>query len=71
MKANRHLMVLKRSCPVCGRGHVLDESQKPGAFHAILYKPEDAQYADWFVKCPDCRNQIGVSPDLESRQRKK
>ena len=40
----------------------MDEREKEGAARAILYKPEDAENADWFLKCPNCKNQIGVSP---------
>lgn len=50
-----------RRCPVCGR-RIMDESEKEGAVHAILYKPEEAENASWFLKCPNCKNQIGVSP---------
>lgn len=64
MKSRLDLMVVKRCCPVCAKGHLLDEADRPGTVHAILYKPEDAQSADWFLKCPVCKRQIGVSPDV-------
>lgn len=36
----------------------------PSTVHAILHKPEEADQASWFLKCPACHNQIGVSPDI-------
>lgn len=58
------LMVIERRCPVCGRGRILDEVDSPETIHALLLKPEDAGQADWFLKCPNCKKQIGVSPEL-------
>ena len=52
----------ERRCPVSKKGRIMDEREKEGAARAILYKPEDAENADWFLKCPNCKNQIGVSP---------
>ncbi len=64
MKTEYKPEVVKLRCPLCGRGHLLDEAKRPGTVHAILHKPEEADRASWFLKCPACHNQIGVSPDI-------
>lgn len=52
----------KLFCPVCKTGHILDEAKRPGSVRAILYHPDDAANAVWFIKCQRCKNQIGMSP---------
>lgn len=46
-------------CPVCAKGRVLDVADKMGASRIRLLRPENAEQADWFVKCPKCGAQIG------------
>lgn len=48
-------------CPKCGRGHVLDAKSVAEASRVVLYGPDDANLADLFVKCPACKEQIGLS----------
>ena len=51
----------KLYCPVCTKGHILDEVKRPETVRAILYHPNDAANAIWFIKCHRCKNQIGMS----------
>lgn len=53
----------KLICPLCNQGRVLDESTRPGTIHAILYRPEESEKANWYLKCPVCKQQIGMSPE--------
>lgn len=64
MKGPRHYSIRMLRCPVCKKGRILDEADRPNITHALLYKPEESENADWFLKCPNCKKQIGVSPDL-------
>jgi len=48
-------------CPVCGRGRVADVPQHSSENPEIcLLKPEQYERASLFVKCPKCKNQIGI-----------
>lgn len=57
--------VIRLYCPVCNSGHIMDEATGPNTTHAILYKPDESEGANWFLKCQKCKNQIGVSPVLD------
>lgn len=46
-------------CPHCFSGRLLDASPKAAA-ELKLYPPSQADKADWFVKCPVCKSQIGI-----------
>jgi len=59
MVKNRLIRVLH--CPVCKRGHVMNEVVNPGGPHITLYTPEESQDAAGFLKCPKCGSQIGMS----------
>lgn len=65
MEKSRYRKLKKIYCPVCNSGHIMDESTGPTITHAILYKPDESEGANWFLKCPKCKSQIGVSPDLD------
>lgn len=47
-----------RYCPVCSRGRVVDVSV--GDIEIRLLKPGQDEQAVLFVKCPKCKNQIGI-----------
>lgn len=46
-------------CPVCDRGKLIIRSDTGPRLK--VYKPEDSQKAEWFVKCQVCKSQVGVS----------
>lgn len=48
-------------CPMCGDGHLLDASEKADLRTLRLFPPNRCEDAEWFVKCPLCRRQIGVA----------
>ena len=48
-------------CPVCGKGKVLDASKDVPPQKIVTFKPDEAEYAEWFVKCPKCGCQIGFA----------
>ena len=47
-------------CPLCITGRIIDASEKTNEEKLITYKPNDAEKAEWFVKCPNCKKQIGL-----------
>lgn len=47
-------------CPLCLTGRIIDASEKTDKKKIITYKPDEANKAEWFVKCPKCKNQIGL-----------
>lgn len=50
-----------RYCPVCARGRVVDVPMLADRNTEIcLLKPGQDEQAVLFVKCPKCKNQIGV-----------
>ena len=51
----------KLYCPVCRTGHLLDERILPGMANLRLYPPEELEKAAWILKCPRCKNQIGLA----------
>ena len=48
-----------RYCPVCEKGHVVDVLPLL-PYRLILLPPEHESEAAIFVKCPNCRLQIGL-----------
>lgn len=59
MKATTNMRTIK--CPVCGSGKLLSASKQADLSALHLYPPEKTEYADWFLKCPLCRKQIGIA----------
>ena len=59
MKQTRRTRAVR--CPVCGRGRVIDAAfgVDPNCLH--LYRPEQADKAELFSKCPTCGVQVGIS----------
>lgn len=47
-------------CPVCLNGKILIEKNTLHDSKLQIYSPNDAENAEWFVKCPKCKNQIGL-----------
>ena len=56
---NRKVISIK--CPVCLTGRIIDASEKTDRKKLVTYKPEESDRAEWFVKCPKCGNQVGIS----------
>ena len=48
-------------CPICGRGRLMDAASSASAAKLSLYGPQQLNKAEWIVKCPKCRNQIGIA----------
>lgn len=48
-------------CPSCFKGRIIDASEKTDKRKITTYKPDEADKAEWFVKCPNCKNQIGLA----------
>lgn len=47
-------------CPVCLTGRIIDAFKKTDKDKIIIYNPKEMDRAEWFVKCPKCKNQIGI-----------
>jgi len=46
-------------CPQCGKRKLLIEDEEESCdIQLELYKPE--QGAKWFLKCPVCKQQVGI-----------
>lgn len=58
--ANR-VSTKKMFCPVCNRGRILDVSLRHQGGKIKVHKPEEADRADYFLKCGLCKSQIGIS----------
>jgi len=48
-------------CPVCIRGKLLHVVAKMDLIGVNTYPPSQSLRAELFVKCPKCKNQIGIS----------
>ena len=48
-------------CPVCARGKLIKEADDGGASGVSTYPPTLHHRAKYFVKCPVCKSQIGIS----------
>lgn len=48
-------------CPLCHEGRLLDASEHTDIQALALYPPDKSQDAEWFVKCPVCKHQIGMA----------
>ena len=48
-------------CPLCYKGRVIDAAKHTDLSRLKLYAPLHAHKAEWFSKCPKCRQQIGMS----------
>ena len=48
------------SCPVCGRGKLIVRNSKQTKSRIQLYPPEHSQEVEYYLKCHNCNNQIGV-----------
>lgn len=44
-------------CPICQRGRLLNTDLRS----LRLFRPEQADRAQWFSKCPKCGQQIGIA----------
>jgi len=47
-------------CPVCLTGKILIEKNTLHNTKLQVYSTENLDKAEWFVKCPKCKNQIGL-----------
>lgn len=48
-------------CPVCHRGRLLDAGYGTDISQMQLSGSEQSGRCQWYIKCPKCGNQIGVS----------
>jgi len=48
-------------CPVCARGKLIKEADDGSSSGVSTCPPPSHHRAKYFVKCPICRNQIGIS----------
>lgn len=48
-------------CPICQRGRLLNAAEHTDLRTLRLYRPEQADRAQWFSKCPKCGQQIGFA----------
>lgn len=48
-------------CPVCARGRIVRLADHLDADLVVLYPPQKAHAAQFFNKCPTCKQQIGIS----------
>lgn len=55
----KHMKGLK--CPVCQEGRILNVPEGTDTRKISLYPPEQSHLAEWFVKCPVCKRQIGAA----------
>lgn len=53
--------VKKVLCPVCGTGQIVAVSHRTDASQWRLFRPEDAEEAELFLKCQACKKQIGLA----------
>ena len=59
MKHTVRIKIIK--CPLCREGRLLDASEHTDIHALALYPPDKAENAEWFVKCPVCKRQIGMA----------
>jgi len=48
-------------CPICGKGKLMDASKTINPKMIRLFKPEESNKAECFVKCPKCGSQVGFA----------
>ena len=48
-------------CPICQRGRLLNAAEHTDLRSLQLFRPEQADRAQWFSKCPTCGQQIGLA----------
>ena len=48
-------------CPICQRGRLLNAAEHTDLRSLRLFRPEQADRAQWFSKCPKCGQQIGIA----------
>ena len=48
-------------CPVCNTGRIIDRAPGVDASSVMLHAPQQAEAAQFFCKCPKCKQQIGIS----------
>ena len=48
-------------CPICQRGRLLNAAEHTDLRSLRLFRPEQADHAQWFSKCPKCGQQIGIA----------
>ncbi len=48
-------------CPVCNRGRLIDIARAGSSHLFMTHPPKSTEQAQWFVKCPVCKKQIGLS----------
>lgn len=48
-------------CPLCCKGRIIDAAAGTDITCITLYGPLQAEQAQWFSKCPRCRQQIGLA----------
>jgi len=58
MKENTELRSIR--CPICRRGRLVDVVI-PAAYTLETHPPKNMEQSQWFVKCPVCKRQIGLS----------
>ena len=48
-------------CPICQRGRLLNAAEHTDLRSLRLFRPEQADRAQWFSKCQKCGQQIGIA----------
>jgi len=48
-------------CPLCNRGKLIDATTHITFISIRTYPPPSCQSAQYFLKCPNCKKQIGIS----------
>lgn len=48
-------------CPLCHKGRVVDIAAEIDLSRVKIYGPPQADKAQFFLKCPKCGQQIGIS----------
>ena len=48
-------------CPICQRERLLNAAEHTDLRSLQLFRPEQADRAQWSSKCPKCGQQIGIA----------
>lgn len=51
-------------CPLCHQGRVVDVAAGTDLSRVRLFGPLEEEHAQFFLKCPKCGKQIGISLDI-------
>lgn len=59
VRENRIVTVIR--CPVCHRGKLLDATDEADTSAIHLFSSEQRNIGQWYLKCPKCGRQIGIT----------